>query len=113
MAKHVLVAVLLVAAVFCHAAASDEEGKDVIKLINDKAKPTEDFETQVRKVHHESVSVWFHTVICDELVNTLRYIAAAMARYHPSVRGPSTQRLIRTIAKHSRACISAASPFGP
>jgi thioredoxin-related protein len=48
MAKHVLVAVLLIAAVFCHAAASEEEGKDVIKLINDKAKPTEDFETQVR-----------------------------------------------------------------
>jgi thioredoxin-related protein len=63
MAKHVLVAVLLIAAVFCHAAASDEEGKDVIKLINDKAKPTEDFETQVRREHHVSLSVCFHTVI--------------------------------------------------
>jgi hypothetical protein len=49
MAKHVLIAVLLVAAVLCHAAASEEEAKDVIKLINDKSKPTEDFETQVRK----------------------------------------------------------------
>ncbi|KAF6254016.1 thioredoxin-like protein [Scenedesmus sp. NREL 46B-D3] len=54
MAKHFLVAVLLIAAVFCHAAASEEEGKDVIKLINDKAKPTEDFETQTA-----SGEVWF------------------------------------------------------
>eukprot|EP00882_Tetradesmus_deserticola_P000622 GHRQ01000679.1.p1 GENE.GHRQ01000679.1~~GHRQ01000679.1.p1 ORF type:complete len:149 (+),score=40.89 GHRQ01000679.1:98-544(+) len=54
MAKRVLVAVLLIAAVFCHAAASEEEGQNVIKLINDKAKPLQDFETQTA-----SGEVWF------------------------------------------------------
>lgn len=63
MAKHVLIAVLLIAAVFCHATASDEESKDVIKLINDKAKPTEDFETQVRILQHAALANCFHTMI--------------------------------------------------
>jgi hypothetical protein len=70
MAKHVLIAVLLVAAVFCHAAASEEEGKDVIKLINDKAKPTEDFETQVRIVQHAARAGCFHTALDLALVGT-------------------------------------------